>query len=112
MCGRTGGGPRPPDPDHGRPPRRRPSRTTPPTWRRTTPARPRPSRLSAGRGCASSTSRSSPSCASGSTQAKLKPMTTIPSETHLVQIHGVARETVRQALARLPDEGGSRRAIS
>lgn len=35
----------------------------------------------------------------------LKPMTPIPSETRMVQIHGVARKTARQAVRLLADEG-------
>ncbi|WP_431897982.1 GntR family transcriptional regulator [Nonomuraea sp. bgisy101] len=38
-------------------------------------------------------------------QGALEPMTPIPSETRMVQIHGVARETVRQAVAVLREEG-------
>lgn len=36
---------------------------------------------------------------------ELEPMTQVPSETRLVQIHGVARETVRDAMKLLRDEG-------
>ena len=36
---------------------------------------------------------------------ELEPMDTIPSETALVQIHGVARETVRDAMRLLREEG-------
>lgn len=36
---------------------------------------------------------------------ELEPMDTIPSESRLVQVHGVARETVRDAIRLLRDEG-------
>ena len=36
---------------------------------------------------------------------ELEPHDTIPSETALVQIHGVARETVRDAMRVLREEG-------
>lgn len=36
---------------------------------------------------------------------ELEPMTPIPSEARMVQIHGVARETVRQAVALLREQG-------
>ncbi len=35
----------------------------------------------------------------------LEPLATLPSEAQLVQMHGVARETVRQAMAVLREEG-------
>lgn len=38
-------------------------------------------------------------------EGELEPMTPIPSESRMVQIHGVARETVRQAVATLRDQG-------
>jgi GntR family transcriptional regulator len=36
---------------------------------------------------------------------ELEPLDTLPSETALVQIHGVARETVRDAMKVLREEG-------
>ncbi|MEV6865428.1 winged helix-turn-helix domain-containing protein [Streptosporangium subroseum] len=36
---------------------------------------------------------------------ELEPLQTVPSETQMVQAHGVARETVRQAMQTLRDEG-------
>ncbi len=36
---------------------------------------------------------------------ELEPMDTLPSENALVQIHGVARETVRDAMRLLREEG-------
>ncbi|WP_219460203.1 GntR family transcriptional regulator [Nonomuraea rhizosphaerae] len=36
---------------------------------------------------------------------ELEPLTTIPSETRMEQIHGVARDTVRKAMRLLAGEG-------
>jgi GntR family transcriptional regulator len=36
---------------------------------------------------------------------ELEPMTPVPSESRMVQIHGVARETARQAVRLLAEEG-------
>jgi DNA-binding GntR family transcriptional regulator len=36
---------------------------------------------------------------------ELEPLDTIPSESRLVQVHGVARETVRDAIKLLREEG-------